>query len=84
MASSMVFTQRGISKSTSLASFIPFNQHCFPGPFHEFRPHFADQDERRVVEVMDLEKLPRRATTRVMKPIPPGVTMKASDAIMKW
>src|SRR5688572_29743917 len=35
-----------------------FNQHRVARPFDEVRPHFADENERRVVKVPHLEKLP--------------------------
>src|SRR5688572_22078950 len=38
--------------------FVTFHQHGLARPLDEIRPHFPDEDERRIVEVVHLEKLP--------------------------
>src|SRR5690349_17025590 len=40
--------------------FIAFLKHRTAPPFHQFRPHFADEDKWRVVQLPDLEQLPRK------------------------
>src|SRR5215469_5027432 len=38
--------------------FIAFLKHRLPSPFNESGPHFADEDQRCVVKLADLEELP--------------------------
>ena len=53
-----VWQQIGMARSSVLASRLVGAKHRIPGPFDRFRPHCTDQDERRVVELTDLEQLP--------------------------
>src|SRR5262245_44754318 len=38
--------------------FVAFLEHRAASPFNEFGPHFAYEDQRRVIKLADLEKLP--------------------------
>ena len=40
--------------------FVAFAEHRAATPLDEFGPHFADEDERRVVQFADLQELPRQ------------------------
>jgi hypothetical protein len=84
MASSIVFTQSGMVKSTALASSWPSTAFVLPRPFDETCPHFADEDERSVVEVTHLQKLPRQRQLEQRANSSPGDDRRRRNAIMKW
>src|SRR5438067_9910628 len=39
--------------------FVAFPKHRSASPLDQFRPHFPDKDEWRIVQLPDLEQLPR-------------------------
>jgi hypothetical protein len=50
-------------------------EHMLPAPGDKLRVHFSNQDQRRFLQMPDLEQLPASSSV----PMPPGMTIKASD-----